>query len=108
MIIRPFTIAVADEALLDLTQRLSMARWPKALDDFSWDDGASHDFLHKLVDHWRNRFNWRAQEARLNQLPQFVGSVDGTDIHFLHQKGVGPAPLPLILTHGWPGLLHRV
>jgi pimeloyl-ACP methyl ester carboxylesterase len=103
MIIRPFTIAITDEALLDLKNRLSMVRWPKALDDASWEDGTSLTFLHRLLDQWKNRFNWRAEEARLNHLPQFMGSVDGTDIHFIHQKGVGPEPLPLILTHGWPG-----
>ncbi|MBY3246203.1 epoxide hydrolase [Rhizobium laguerreae] len=103
MIIRPFTIAVPAEVLQDLKHRLSTARWPKALDEASWEDGASLAFLRRLVDHWQDRFNWRAEEARLNQLPQFVGSVDGADIHFIHQKGVGPAPLPLILTHGWPG-----
>lgn len=66
-----------------------MVRWPKALDDASCEDGASLTFLRSLVDHWKNRFNWRAEEARLNDLPQFVGSLDGTDIHFIHQKGVG-------------------
>ncbi|SDB74215.1 Epoxide hydrolase N terminus [Agrobacterium fabrum] len=62
-----------------------MVRWPKALYDASWEDGASLAFLRRLVDHWQNRFNWRAEEARLNQLPQFVGSVDGTDIHFMKE-----------------------
>lgn len=102
MMVRQFTIAVPEEALLDLKHRLSMARWPTALDS-SWEDGTSLDFLRELVDHWQNRFNWRTEEARLNHLPQFVALVDGTEIHFIHQKGVGPAPLPLVLTHGWPG-----
>jgi pimeloyl-ACP methyl ester carboxylesterase len=68
-----------------------------------WSDGADLEFLQRLVDYWLNRFDWRAQEKRLNGLPQFMATVDGQEIHFVHLRGNGPAPLPLILTHGWPG-----
>ena len=89
---RPFTIHVSDEALDDLHRRLRAIRWPASLDDESWDDGASLAFLRRLADHWVHRFDWRAQEKRLNLLPQFMTSVDGLDIHFVHQRGVGPTP----------------
>jgi len=59
--------------------------------------------MRRLAHHWRHDFDWRAQESRLNRLPQFIAAIDGLDIHFVHQPGSGPAPLPLILTHGWPG-----
>ena len=98
----PFTIAVADEVLTDLDRRLAGARWT---DDFANDDwryGANVAYLKTLVAHWRGGYDWRARERLMNALPQFVTEVDGLRIHFVHQKGRGPNPIPLILTHGWP------
>lgn len=100
---RPFQIAIPDEALSDLQQRLRLTRWPVSFDESGWEDGASLAFMKRLADHWLHHFDWRAQEARLNRLPHFKATIDGLDIHFIHQKGKGPKPLPLILTHGWPG-----
>lgn len=68
-----------------------------------WEDGTKLDFLRKLSRYWEHDFRWRDHEERLNLLPQFRVMIDGCDIHFVHQKGKGPAPLPLMLTHGWPG-----
>ncbi|TRC92797.1 epoxide hydrolase [Mesorhizobium sp. WSM4303] len=103
MEVRPFEIDIADSRLADLQRRLLAARLPASLDREAWDDGTSLAFIERLADHWQNRFDWRAQETRLNQLPQYKAAIDGLDIHFVHQPGTGPAPLPLILTHGWPG-----
>lgn len=101
--IKPFHIAVSDAALADLQQRLAQTRWPDTLPGSGWREGSDIAFMRRLVDHWQQHFDWRAQEARLNRLPQFTTTIDGIDIHFVHQRGTGPAPLPLILTHGWPG-----
>jgi pimeloyl-ACP methyl ester carboxylesterase len=103
MTAHPYRIHIPDHRLHDLQRRLATIRWPDSHDPDSWDDGASLAFMRRLVDHWRHRFDWRAQEARLNRLPNHLMTVAGQDIHFLHQPGTGPAPLPLILTHGWPG-----
>jgi hypothetical protein len=100
---RRFNIDISDDTLADLKARLRATRWPTVLNDMNWDDGASLDTIRSLANYWLNTFDWRSQERRLNQLPQFMLEVDGHDIHFIHQKGVGPAPIPLILTHGWPG-----
>lgn len=100
---RPFSIQISDDQLDDLRRRLDTVRWPDAFDEDGWDDGTSLAFMRRLVEHWRNRFDWRQAEARLNRLPQFLAEVDGQTLHFVHQRGVGPAPLPLIITHGWPG-----
>ena len=100
---RPFKIRIPDETLDDLHRRLRAIRWPSSLDDESWDDGAGLSFVRGLADHWLHRFHWRAEEERLNRLPQYLMTVDGTDIHFVHRRGVGPSPMPLVLTHGWPG-----
>ena len=103
MSVRNFQINVSDAALQHLRIRLENARWPASLDPDSWDDGASISFMKRLVDHWVNHFDWRAQEERLSRLANKMMTVDDQDIHFVHQEGRGPAPMPLILTHGWPG-----
>lgn len=103
MRIEPFSIAISDEALSDLHQRLGATRWAPGVEGNGWSEGTDDATLHRLVDYWREGFDWRAQEARLNRLPQFMAHMPGQRIHFLHQRGVGPAPLPLVLTHGWPG-----
>jgi pimeloyl-ACP methyl ester carboxylesterase len=103
MHIRPFQIAIPQPALDDLQTRLAQTRWPDEVNDADWGWGTPLAFLQDLVTHWRTGFDWRAQEARLNRLPQFTATVDGHDIHFAHIKGTGPAPFPLMLVHGWPG-----
>ena len=103
MVIRPFLIRIPDARLADLRSRLRATRWPTPLPGAGWDDGAERPGGRRLAEYWRDGFDWRAQEARLNRLPQYVATVDGMDLHFVHQPGRGPAPLPLVLTHGWPG-----
>ncbi|UQN09285.1 epoxide hydrolase family protein [Deinococcus sp. QL22] len=102
MDIRPYTIAIPDEQLAELSRRLRHTRWPTP-SPRRWDDGADFDFMQQLMLHWQETFDWRVQEARLNQLPQYRARIDGLEIHFIHQPGTGPQPLPLVLTHGWPG-----
>ena len=103
MTTRRFRISIPDAALQDLRVRLDRVRWPATLNADSWEDGASVSFMKRLVDHWRHCFDWRAQEERLNQLPNKMMKVDDQDVHFVHQTGKGPSPMPLVLTHGWPG-----
>lgn len=100
---KPFHIHVPDADLHELRNRLDSARFPTPIDADSWDDGTSLEFLQRLRGHWLHTFDWRVHERRLNLLPQFVARIDGIDIHFVHQRGKGPSPLPLIITHGWPG-----
>ena len=99
---QPFTIHVPDDVLDDLRSRLARTRWPHPLPYPGWASGADLDYLRDLVGYWATAFDWRAQERRLNSFPQFTADVDGLSIHFLHQRGRGPRPFPLILTHGWP------
>ena len=103
MAIRPFTLSVPSEQLDDLHRRLLATRLPDTLASDSWNDGTATVFLQRLLSYWTDEFDWRAQEQRINQLPQFMAEIDGQAIHFVHQRGVGPRPMPLILTHGWPG-----
>jgi len=99
----PFKIHVADDVLRDLKARLAQARFPDGLDGTGWDYGTNLPYLKELVTYWRNAFDWRAQERRLNQFDQFKTNIDGLDIHFIHQRSKEPHALPLVLTHGWPG-----
>ena len=101
---RPFTLHVADTLLADLHQRLERVRWPDEPPHGSaWQFGTDLSYLKGLVAYWRDGFDWRAQEARLNAWPQYTAPVAGIDLHFLHVPGQGPRPLPLLLSHGWPG-----
>lgn len=103
MNVRPFHAAVPEPVLEDLRERLARTRWPDELAGHGWERGFPLGALSDLAEHWRLRFDWRAVEARINALPNFVADIDGEEIHFLHLRGRGPAPFPLILTHGWPG-----
>ena len=103
MHIDPFRIAIPDADLADLQARLVRTRCAPALDGQGWSEGIDPDHLNRLLAHWQYGFDWRAAEARLNRLPQYRARIDEHDIHFVHQPGAGPDPLPLVITHGWPG-----
>ncbi|HYZ34940.1 MAG TPA: alpha/beta fold hydrolase [Crenalkalicoccus sp.] len=99
----PFTLSVPDAAIADLKERLARTRWPDEAPDAPWSYGTSLAYLRDLAAYWRDRFDWRAQEAALNAFPQSIVTLHGIDLHFLHVPGKGPAPMPLLLLHGWPG-----
>jgi microsomal epoxide hydrolase len=98
----PFRISMPDSDIADLRERLARTRWPDALEERGWEDGADLGYMRELCAYWRTRFDWRAAERRLNEFPQFKARVDGQDIHFIHRRGNGPNPKPLLITHGWP------
>src|SRR5436190_11854352 len=102
MQIRPFTVDVAPTVLDDLRHRLARTRWPDEVDGAGWDYGANLGYMRALVDYWRTSFDWRRQERAMNALPHFRVQVDGIGIHLIHLRGRGPAPMPLLITHGWP------
>lgn len=103
MLVTPFQIAVDESQIQDLRERLRRTRWPDAIADMNWEDGTDLAFLQRLTDHWQTEFDWRAQESRLNKLPQYTAELDGLRVHFIHQRGTGPKPFPLVITHGFPG-----
>lgn len=100
---RPFRLQVSDAALADLRERLARTRWPDEPPLAPWSSGTSVAYLKTLVEYWRDGFDWRAQEAQLNALPQYTVPIRGIDVHFLHVPGTGRNPMPLLLAHGWPG-----
>lgn len=99
----PFTIQVKDEVLADLKERLARARFPDEIPGTAWDYGTNLDYLKALVTYWRQTFDWREQERRLNQFEQFKTNIDGLNIHFIHRRSAQANALPLVITHGWPG-----
>jgi microsomal epoxide hydrolase len=100
---QPFAIRVSDEVLADLRERLARVRWPDEIVGEPWKYGTDLATMRALVAYWRDRYDWRAREAALNQLRQFTVELDGVSLHFIHEPGAGPAPTPLLLCHGWPG-----
>jgi pimeloyl-ACP methyl ester carboxylesterase len=101
--IRPFRIAVTEEQLVDLRRRVAATRWPEreTVDDQS--QGAQLAKIQPLVRYWGTDYDWRKAEAKLNAYPQFMTTIDGLDIHFIHVRSRHPNALPVIITHGWPG-----
>jgi len=111
MQIEPFEIAIPEQDLEDLRARLARARWSPDHSNADWRYGTRGDYLRELVTYWLHQFDWRAQERAINAVPQFRTAIDGIPIHFVHQRGTGPAPIPLLLGHGWPWTfwdLHKV
>jgi microsomal epoxide hydrolase len=109
--VRPFRLAVPDSVLDDLRQRLLRTRLPDEPPLEPWSTGTSVAYLNRLLDYWREGFDWRAQEAKLNAFRHFTVPLAGIDLHFIHEQGKGPRPMPLLLSHGWPGSVvefHKV
>ncbi len=100
--IRPFRIAIPQGDLDDLDDRLARTRWPGELPGVGWSRGVPLGYLEELAEYWRSGYDWRAQEARLNQFPQSATTIDGQAIHFLHVRSPEPDALPLLVTHGYP------
>ncbi|TDW95105.1 pimeloyl-ACP methyl ester carboxylesterase [Kribbella pratensis] len=103
MTIEPFRLDVPESELDDLRRRLDLVRWPSEMPGAGWSRGVPLDYLRELVGYWRNGYDWRAAEARLNAWPQYTTVIDGAVVHFAHLRSSSPDAIPLVLTHGWPG-----
>lgn len=103
----PFTIAISDDILSDLRHRLAHTRWSTYPDKIHWKAGTSPEYLRDLVNYWEKSFDWRYQEAKLNQFSNFKKNLDGIGVHFIYERGKGPNPMPIILTHGYPDSFCR-
>ena len=108
MAVQPFKIDIPDSVLEDLQSRLERTRWPDEMPGTEWDYGSNLDYVKELVEYWRTKFDWRAQEKLINSFAHFKTEVDGLDIHYIHEKGKGPNPMPLIITHGWPSCFFEM
>jgi len=109
--IRPFRVAVPDDDLADLRQRLARTRWPDRECVGDWSQGIPLEYTRELAAYWADNYDWRVREAALNRFDQFTTEIDGLDIHFIHQRSPHPDALPVVITHGWPGSIvefHKV
>ena len=105
--IRPFRVDVPQAELDDLRDRLARTRWPDDYEGVGWDYGADLATMKELATYWRDGYDWRRQEAYLNSFPHFTAELDGEELTFLHVRGAGPDPIPLLLLHGWPDSVCR-
>lgn len=100
--ILPFEVSVPEAEVLDLRERLRRTRWPEEVCGAGWDLGVPLGWMKELTAYWAEEFDWRAQEARINALPNFMADLDGFKLHFIHAKSDAPGAIPLLLLHGWP------
>jgi hypothetical protein len=100
--VQPFRVDIPQADLDDLQDRLARTRWPDDAPGAEWSYGVPLGYVRELVEYWRSGYDWRAQEARINEHPQFTTTIDGQRVHFLHVRSPEPDALPLIATHGWP------
>ena len=101
--IRPFNMHVPDRVLIDLRRRLADSNWPDQLPGTTWEYGVDIKKVRELADYWQNGYDWRAQEAKINQFHQFTTEIDGQQIYFIHERSTHTDAIPLMLIHGWPG-----
>ena len=109
--VRPFRIDVADDVLEDLGRRLAQTRWSEAEPVDDWSQGVPLAWIQDMCRYWGNGYDWREREALLNRFDQYITTIDGIDIHFVHQRSPHPEARPLLITHGWPGSIvefHKV
>jgi hypothetical protein len=107
MNIQPFTISVSPFVISDLRERLGRARWPDEIEGSQWEYGTNLRYLEDLCTHWGHGFEWSEQEDYLNSFHHFHATVDGYGLHFIHEKGKGRNPVPILLTHGFPDSFAR-
>ncbi len=103
MEVQTYKVDVTQDVLDDLKRRLERTRWPDEITNSGWDYGSNLAYVKELCEYWSTRFDWRAQERAINSYSHFRTNVDGLNIHFIHERGKGPNPMPLIVSHGWPG-----
>jgi len=111
MVKEPFTIAIPEETLTDLRERLAKTRWPHDFANSNWEYGTNLAYLKELVDYWLHSYDWRKHEREMNTFSHYKTTIEDVPIHFIHEPGKGPKPIPIILSHGWPWTfwdLHKV
>ena len=101
--IKPFKVEISEESLQNIYSKVKNYQWHEMPDDGGWDYGTNLDYMKEFADYWVNKFNWKKTEEKINKFNNFKSNIDGIDIHFIHEKGSGSNPKPLLLNHGWPG-----
>ena len=105
--IQPYRINIEDSVLRDLRSRLENTRWAPQLESLGWSAGTDGSYLRELVAYWRDGYDWRNEERKLNEFPHYRAKIYDLDIHFIYERGKGPSSFPLLLTHGYPDSFYR-
>ena len=105
--IKLFKVEMSEETLQNIYSKVKNYPWHEMPDDGGWAYGANLDYMKDFSNYWINKFDWRKTEQKINKFKNFKTNIDGIDIHFIHEKGSGPNPKPLLLSHGWPGSIFE-
>lgn len=103
--IKPFNISVPEETIESIRARVREYPWHEMPDDGGWEYGTNLDYMKEFCEYWTDEYDWRKQESVINQFSHYIAPVSGIDLHYIHEKGSGSNPKPLILSHGWPGTI---
>ena len=101
--VKPFKVNISDQIIKDIYDKVKKYPWHEMPNDGGWEYGTNLDYMKKISKYWTDKFDWRKQEAKINKYSNFITKVDDIDIHFIQEKGSGSNPMPLLITHGWPG-----
>lgn len=101
--IRPFKVGFSHETITEIQNRVAQYPWHEMPDDGGWEYGTNLDYMKEICDYWVRKYDWKKHEAKINQFSHFKAVVNDIDLHFIHERGSGNNPRPLLLSHGWPG-----
>jgi pimeloyl-ACP methyl ester carboxylesterase len=108
MTVEPFEVSIPQATLEDLRERLAATRWSDEIEGAGWDYGANLEYVKELGGYWLEDFDWRTQEERINSFANYRADVDGLGIHFIHERGRGEDPVPVLALHGWPSSFYQM
>ena len=103
--IKPFKVDISDQIIKDIYAKVNKYPWHEMPNDGGWEYGTNLNYMKEISKYWINEFDWRKHEAEINKFPNFITKVDDIDIHFIQEKGSGSKPMPLLISHGWPGTI---
>ena len=103
--VKPFKVDISDQIIKDIYDKVKKYPWHEMPKDGGWEYGTNLDYMKEISKYWVNEFDWRKHEAEINKYSNFITKVDDIDIHFIHEKGSGSKPMPLVIIHGWPGTI---
>jgi len=103
--LKPFKVDIADQIIKDIYNKVKKYPWHEMPNDGGWEYGTNLDYMKEISKYWVSEFDWRKHEREINKFPNFITKVDDIDIHFIHEKGSGSKPMPLLISHGWPGTI---
>ena len=103
--VKPFKVNISDQIIKDIYDKVKKYPWHEMPNDGGWKYGTNLDYMKEISKYWVCEFDWRKHEKEINKFPNFIAKVDDIDIHFIHEKGSGPKPMPLLISHGWPGTI---